>query len=175
MGFLHDSLPLDSQIEGGYGQRQPDVQMIRVKLPFGGVTPEQMAAFAAVAENYAPMRKRHITTRQDVQLHFVHIDDTPALMRRLAAVGITTREACGNTVRNVTACPIAGVCQDETFDVTPYARAAMQFLLGHPDAQDFGRKFKIEVDQISTTPKPRNRLDQNIISHFIARICYFKF
>jgi sulfite reductase (ferredoxin) len=78
-----------------------------------------------------------------VQLHYVHIDDTPDLMRRLAAVGITTREACGNTVRNVTACPIAGVCRDETFDVTPYAQASARFLLGHPDAQDFGRKFKV--------------------------------
>ena len=84
-----------------------------------------------------------MTTRQDIQLHFVHLDDTPDLMRRLAAVGITTREACGNTVRNVTACPLAGVCRDETFDVTPHAEACMRFLLGHPDAQDFGRKFKV--------------------------------
>ncbi|MGH7856126.1 MAG: nitrite/sulfite reductase, partial [Candidatus Binatia bacterium] len=81
--------------------------------------------------------------RQDIQLHYVHIEDTPALMRRLAAVGITTREACGNSVRNVTACPLAGVCRDETYDVTPYAKATARFLLGHPDCQDFGRKFKI--------------------------------
>ena len=85
----------------------------------------------------------HITTRQDVQLHFIHIEDTPALMRRLASVGITTREACGNSVRNVTACPIAGVCREQTFDVTPYAKAIAYFMLGHPDAQSFGRKFKI--------------------------------
>ena len=76
-------------------------------------------------------------------MHYVHIDDTPDLMRRLAAVGITTREACGNSVRNVTACPLAGVCRDETFDVSPYAHACMRFLLGHPDVQDFGRKFKV--------------------------------
>ena len=115
--------------------------MQRIKIPFGGLTTEQMDALADLAEEYSD-GICHITTRQDVQLHFVHIDDTPALMRRLAAVGITTREACGNTVRNVTACPLAGVCRDETFDVTPYARASMRFLLGHPDAQDFGRKFK---------------------------------
>ena len=73
----------------------------------------------------------------------IHIEDTPDLMRRLAVVGITTREACGNSIRNVTACPLSGVCRDEAFDVTPHATACMRFLLGHPDAQDFGRKFKV--------------------------------
>ena len=116
--------------------------MQRIKIPFGGLNPDQMDTLADLAEEYSD-GICHITTRQDVQLHFVHLDDTPALMRRLAAVGITTREACGNTVRNVTACPLAGVCRDETFDVTPYAQASMRFLLGHPDAQDFGRKFKV--------------------------------
>ena len=116
--------------------------MQRIKIPFGGVTPNQMDTLADLAEEYSD-GVVHITTRQDVQLHYVHIDDTPDLMRRLAAVGITTREACGNTVRNVTACPIAGVCRDETFDVTPYANDCSRFLLGHPDAQDFGRKFKV--------------------------------
>jgi sulfite reductase (ferredoxin) len=116
--------------------------MQRIKIPFGGVTPDQMDVLADLAEEYSDSIL-HVTTRQDFQLHFVHIDDTPDLMRRLAAAGITTREACGNSVRNVTACPLAGVCRDETFDVTPYAIAISQFLLGHPDAQDFGRKFKI--------------------------------
>ncbi len=116
--------------------------MQRIKIPFGGLNPEQMEVLADVAEEYSDAIC-HVTTRQDIQLHFVHIDDTPDLMRRLAAVGITTREACGNSVRNVTACPIAGVCHDETFDVTPYARACAYFLLGHPDVQDFGRKFKV--------------------------------
>ena len=116
--------------------------MQRIKIPFGGLTADQMDTLADLAEEYSD-NVCHITTRQDIQLHFVQIDDTPALMRRLAAVGITTREACGNTVRNVTACPIAGVCRDETFDVTPYADAATRFLLGHPDTQDFGRKFKV--------------------------------
>ena len=116
--------------------------MQRVKLPFGGLTCEQMLVLADVAEEYAD-GILHVTTRQDVQLHFVHIEDTPELMLRLAAVGITTREACGNSVRNVTACHLAGVCSGEPFDVTPYAKALARFLLGHPDTQDFGRKFKI--------------------------------
>jgi len=116
--------------------------MMRIKIPYGGVSPEQLETMADLAEEYSD-GILHVTTRQDIQLHFVHIDDTPDLMRRLAAVGITTREACGNSVRNVTGCPLAGVCRDEAFDVTPYARATMRFLLGHPDTQDFGRKFKI--------------------------------
>ncbi len=116
--------------------------MQRIKIPYGGVTPHQLEVLADVSEEYADSIL-HVTTRQDFQLHFVHIDDTPDLMRRLAAAGITTREACGNSVRNVTACPLAGVCREEVFDVTPYARACARFLLGHPDAQDFGRKFKV--------------------------------
>lgn len=116
--------------------------MMRIKIPFGGVSPEQLETVADLSEEYAD-GVTHVTTRQDFQFHFVHIDDTPALMRRLAAVGITTREACGNVVRNVTACPLAGVCRDEAFDVTPYAKGCSKYLLGHPDTQDFGRKFKI--------------------------------
>ncbi len=116
--------------------------MQRIKIPFGALTIAQMDELAAVAEEYADS-VLHVTTRQDVQLHFVHIEDTPTIMRRLASVGITTREACGNTVRNVTACPYSGVCADEGFDVNPYARATAYFLLGHPGTQDFGRKFKV--------------------------------
>src|SRR6201993_1429596 len=115
--------------------------MQRIKIPFGGVSPDQLDVLAALSEEYSD-GILHVTTRQDIQLHYVHIEDTPDLMRRLAAVGITTREACGNSVRNVTACPLAGVCKTEAFDVAPYARALMEFLLGHPDVQDFGRKFK---------------------------------
>lgn len=115
--------------------------MVRIKIPYGGVTPDQLDVIAELAEEYSD-GILHVTTRQDVQLHYVHIDDTPDLMRRLAAVGITTREACGNGVRNLTACPIAGVCHTEAFDTTAYAHALFRFLLGHPDCQDFGRKFK---------------------------------
>ena len=116
--------------------------MQRIKFPWGGMTADQLDAMADLAEEYSD-GIGHITTRQDFQLHFIHVEDTPDIMRRLGAVGITTREACGNSVRNVTACPLAGVCRTEAFDVTPYSKAIFKFMLGHPDAQDFGRKFKI--------------------------------
>jgi sulfite reductase (ferredoxin) len=116
--------------------------MQRIKIPYGALSPEQMEVLAELAEEYSDAIC-HVTTRQDIQLHFVHIEDTPTIFRRLAAAGITTREACGNSVRNVTACPKSGVCKTETFDVTPYAKACAFYLLGHPDTQDFGRKFKI--------------------------------
>ncbi len=115
--------------------------MQRIKIPAGGLNAGQLETLAELAEEYSD-GIAHVTTRQDFQLHYVHIGDTPTLMRRLAAAQITTREACGNSVRNVTACPYAGVCPDEVFDVTPYARALSKFLLGHPDCQNFGRKFK---------------------------------
>jgi sulfite reductase (ferredoxin) len=116
--------------------------MQRIKIPYGGLTPVQLEALADCAEEYSDSIL-HVTTRQDIQLHYVHIEETPSIFRRLAAVGITTREACGNTVRNVTGCPLAGVCRTETFDVTPYAKACSKFLLGHKDTQNFGRKFKV--------------------------------
>src|SRR5579859_5857619 len=116
--------------------------MQRIKIPGGGLNAAQLETLAELAEEYSD-GIAHITTRQDVQLHFIHIEDTPAIMRRLAAVGITTREACGNSLRNVTGCPIAGVCRTEAFDVTPYAHALAWHLIGHPDTQEFGRKFKI--------------------------------
>src|ERR1700731_3672470 len=115
--------------------------MQRIKIPFGGLNATQLETLAELSEEYSD-GIAHVTTRQDFQLHFIHIEDTPSLMRRLAAAGITTREACGNSVRNVTACPYAGVCPDEVFDVTPYSKALSKFLLGHPDCQNFGRKFK---------------------------------
>jgi sulfite reductase beta subunit-like hemoprotein/uncharacterized protein (UPF0332 family) len=115
--------------------------MQRIKIPAGGLNAGQLETLAELAEEYSD-GIAHVTTRQDFQLHYVHIEDTPTIMRRLAAASITTREACGNSVRNVTACPYAGVCPDEKFDVTPYARALSRFLLGHPDCQNFGRKFK---------------------------------
>jgi sulfite reductase (ferredoxin) len=115
--------------------------MQRIKIPGGGMNAQQLETMAELAEEYSD-GIGHVTTRQDFQLHYIHIEDTPALMRRLAAVGITTREACGNSVRNVTACPYAGTCTDEIFDVTPYSRALAKFLMGHPDCQNFGRKFK---------------------------------
>lgn len=116
--------------------------MSRLKIPYGKLTAEQMDLLADLAEEYSDSIL-HITTRQDIQLHFVHIEDTVDMLYRLATVGITTREACGNSVRNVTACPFAGVCSDQSFDVTPYAHAYTHYFLGHPDVQGFGRKFKV--------------------------------
>ena len=116
--------------------------MLRIKVPYGALSASQLETLADLSEEYADAVV-HATTRQDIQLHFVHIDDTPDLMRRLAAVGLTTREACGNSVRNITGCHLAGVCPGEIFDITPYAKACADYLLGHPDTQDFGRKFKI--------------------------------
>ena len=111
--------------------------MQRIKIPGGGLDANQLETIADLAEEYSD-DIAHVTTRQDFQLHYIHIDDTPSLMRRLAAANITTREACGNSVRNVTACPYAGTCRDEVFDVTPYSRALSKFLLGHPDCQNLG-------------------------------------
>src|SRR5579871_1202005 len=115
--------------------------MQRIKIPFGGMNAARLETLADLAEEYSD-GIAHITTRQDFQLHYIHIEDTPTIMRRLAVEHITTREACGNSVRNVTACPLAGVCRTQLFDVTPYADALMRFLLGHPDTMEFGRKFK---------------------------------
>ena len=103
---------------GIYGQRQAGVQMIRIKIPFGGLTANQLRRVAELTEEYAT-GVGHVTTRQDIQLHFVELKDVPAIMRGLAEVGLTTREACANTVRNVTACHHAGICQGEVVDVTP--------------------------------------------------------
>ena len=145
-GQRHDgtqsrTLPYDAKNEKGPDTKWDAPGMLRIKIPYGGVTPEQLEVLAELAEEYSD-GIAHVTTRQDFQLHYIHIDDTPAIMRRLGAVGVTTREACGNSVRNICGCPLAGVCQDEAFDVTPYSRALARFLLGHPDAQNFGRKFK---------------------------------
>lgn len=127
---------------GCYGQRQERVQMQRIKIPMGMVNTGQMRVLADVAEEYA-VGVLHVTTRQDFQCHFIDINDSPNMFRRLAEAGITTREACGNAVRNVTCCPYAGVCGDEPFDVTSHAWAMAFFLLRHPDQANFGRKFKI--------------------------------
>ncbi|HEX6229138.1 MAG TPA: nitrite/sulfite reductase [Solirubrobacterales bacterium] len=128
--------------QGVYGQRQPDVQMVRVKLPFGGVTPDQMDAFADVVERYAPLNKGHITTRQNIQIHHVPLRDTEALLREIGEVGLSSREGCGNTVRNVTGDPWAGIAADEVFDPTPYAGAYVRYFVRHPTTQLMPRKIK---------------------------------
>ncbi len=128
--------------QGVYGQRQPDVQMIRVKLPMGGVTPDQLDAFASVIEQYAPLRKGHVTTRQNIQLHHIPLPDITPLMRELAETGLSSREGCGNTMRNVTGDPRAGVLDDELFDITPYAGAYVRYFVRHPTTQAMPRKVK---------------------------------
>ena len=127
---------------GVYGQRQEGVQMIRIKLPFGKVTSEQLLRISKVSDEYSRGRL-HITTRQDIQIHFVSLDRTPELWAELEKDDVTLREACGNTVRNITASENAGIDPEEPFDVSPYAYALFQFLLRNPVCQEMGRKFKI--------------------------------
>src|SRR5919205_484320 len=128
--------------QGVYGQRQADVQMVRVKLPWGGVSPDQLDTFASVVEKYAPLDKGHITTRQNIQMHHVPLRDAAAAIRELSDAGLSSREACGNTMRNVTADPWAGICHDETFDPTPYAGAYVRYFVRHPTTQLMPRKVK---------------------------------
>src|SRR6266446_289941 len=119
-------------VRGTYGQRQAeDAQMLRVKIPQGVLTADQLDALADVGDRYS-RGFGHITTRQNMQFHFVKLHDVELAMRRLADAGLTTREACGNSVRNITACPYAGVAEGEAFDVTPYAEALTRYLLRHP-------------------------------------------
>ncbi len=132
--------------QGVYGQRQPDVQMIRVKLPFGGVTPEQMDSFASVVEKYVPLRKGHITTRQNIQMHHIPLPEVEALMREIGETGLSSREGCGNTMRNVTGDPWAGVAADELFDLTPYAGAYVRYFVRHSTTQAMPRKVKTSFD-----------------------------
>ncbi|MGA9639665.1 nitrite reductase [Flavobacterium sp.] len=127
---------------GIYGQRQEGVQMIRIKLPYGKVTSEQLRRITEVSDKYSTGRL-HITTRQDIQIHYVSLDRTPELWSELAKDDITLREACGNTVRNITGSELAGVDAEEPFDVTPYAHGLFQYLLRNPICQEMGRKFKI--------------------------------
>src|SRR5436190_2241208 len=127
---------------GVYGQRQPGVQMVRIKLPYGKMTLAQWKRIADVSDEFAT-GNLHLTTRQDVQIHFVSLDRTPELWNLLEQDSITIREACGNTVRNVTASDQAGIDPDEPFDVTPYAHGVFEFFLRKPVCQDMGRKFKI--------------------------------
>ncbi len=128
--------------QGVYGQRQADVQMIRVKLPMGGVTPDQLDAFADVIEEYVPLRKGHVTTRQNIQMHHIPLPDVAKLMRQISEAGLSSREGCGNTMRNVTGDPRAGTLEDELFDITPYAGAYVRYFVRHPTTQAMPRKVK---------------------------------
>jgi sulfite reductase (ferredoxin) len=129
---------------GVYGQRQPGVQMIRIKIPYGKMTFRQLRRIADLSDEYASS-KLHATTRQDIQIHYVSLDKTPELWAKLEQDNITLREACGNTVRNVTASDKAGIDPNEPFDVSPYAHAIFEYFLRNPICQEMGRKFKIAL------------------------------
>lgn len=132
-------------VRGTYGQRQDNVQMLRIKIPQGILTASQMRALAGVATRYS-RGFCHVTTRQNIQYHFVQLGVVEEAMRELAAEGLTTREACGNSVRNITGCPYAGTSESEIFDVTPYAEAMTRYFLRHPLAAVLPRKFKIAFE-----------------------------
>ena len=136
-------------LRGVYGQRQADVQMFRIKIPMGLLGPEQLVAIADVADKHS-RGFGHVTTRQNIQLHFMKMSEMETVMRRLDEVGLTSREACGNSVRNVTACELAEVCPDAAFDVTPYAEAVVRHFLRHPLSSSLPRKFKIAFSGCST-------------------------
>ncbi|HEY1450500.1 MAG TPA: nitrite/sulfite reductase, partial [Solirubrobacteraceae bacterium] len=164
--FLAGGTPEDEFIkfrlkQGVYGQRQPDVNMVRVKLPFGGVTPQQMDAFADVVEKYAPLNKGHITTRQNVQIHHIPLAEMEPAIHELSRTGLSSREGCGNTVRNVTGDPWAGVAKDELFDMTPYVGAYARYFVRHQTTQAMPRKIKTSFDG-----SPRDRAISGI--HDIA-------
>ena len=154
--------------QGVYGQRQPDVQMARVKLPMGGVTPDQLDAFASVIEKYAPLRKGHVTTRQNIQMHHIPLDQMAVMIRELGEAGLSSREGCGNTVRNVTGDPRAGTLVGELFDITPYAGAYVRYFVRHPTTQMMPRKIKTaftatdadnaitQIHDIAFTPRVRD-------------------
>ena len=126
---------------GVYGQRQHGVQMFRIKMPFGKLTTQQLETIADLSDRYASSNL-HLTTRQNIQLHYVKLENAPAVWEGLAAAGVTARESCGNTVRNLTASPFAGIDPEEPFDVTPYVYAAFRYFLRNPVCQEMGRKIK---------------------------------
>jgi sulfite reductase (ferredoxin) len=135
---------------GIYGQRQGGTnQMVRIKLPAGTITPEQFDLMAHLCETYS-RGWAHITTRQNIQMHYVQLTEVPGIMRQLGAVGLTTREACGDTVRNVMACHLAGACPHEDLDVTAWAEAAFQHFVRNPLGQRLPRKFKINFSGCAT-------------------------
>jgi sulfite reductase (ferredoxin) len=170
-GFLRGDEPESEFIgfrlkQGVYGQRQENRQMIRVKLPFGGVTPDQLDAFAEITERFTPLRKGHITTRQNIQMHHVPLPDAAEAIRLLGTVGLSSREACGNTVRNVTGDPYAGIVEGELFDITPYAGAFIRYFVRNEVCQLLPRKFKVAF-----TADDRDRAITNIHDlGFIPRI-----
>ena len=130
-------------VHGIYGQRQENVQMVRIKIPGGQLSATQARALSEASRLYAPRGIAHVTTRQAVQLHFVQLEQVPALMELLASVDLTSREACGNAIRNITCSPVSGLAADEIFDAFPYAEAAFRYFLRRPEFTQLPRKFKM--------------------------------
>jgi sulfite reductase beta subunit-like hemoprotein len=170
-------------VRGVYGQRQSDVNMMRIKIPAGALTADQLDAFGEVVSKYAPLRKGHITTRENVQIHFLKLADTPAVMRILGEAGLVTREACGNVVRNVAGDPMAGVDPAEPFPVTPYLAAFARWFLRHEQAQVLPRKFKCafttggaadsvvaDIHDLAFIPKVRQAIDGSEERGFEMRV-----
>ena len=175
--YLNGEWPSEEQfimfrlVRGVYGQRQADVQMMRIKIPGGALTPDQMDAFGEVVSLYAPLKKGHITTRENLQVHFVKLADTPHVMRILGDAGLITREACGNTVRNVAGDPLSGVKLEEPFYVAPYLAAYARYFVRHEYTQALPRKWKTsfssggdddvvaDIHDLAFLPKLRDRRD----------------
>ena len=175
--YLNGEWPTEEQfimyrlVRGVYGQRQPDVQMMRIKIPGGALTPEHLEAFGDVVSQYAPLKKGHITTRENLQVHFVKLADTPHVMRILGDAGLITREACGNTVRNVAGDPLSGVKLEEPFYVAPYLAAYARYFVRHEYTQALPRKWKTsfssggdddvvaDIHDLAFLPKLRDRED----------------
>ncbi len=170
-------------VRGVYGQRQPDVQMMRVKIPAGAMTADQLDAFGEVVTKYAPLKKGHVTTRENIQIHFLKLADTPDVMRILGAAGLVTREACGNVVRNVAGDPMAGVDPAEPFPVTPYLAAFARWFIRHEQAQTMPRKMKCafttagavdsvvaDIHDLAFIPKLRKGADGNDERGFEIRV-----
>ncbi len=167
---IGDEDPTEFQLyrlsRGTYGQRQEDNQMMRIKLPYGGVTADQMDAFAEVSERFSGLHRGHITTRENFQFHFVNLDDAAEVMRVVGRAGLTTREACAHTVRNITGCPYAGIAPDEVFDTTPYLTAYGRAMLRNPICQRMPRKSKTSFSNCPNDCAGSNFHDVG----FIARI-----
>jgi len=170
-------------VRGVYGQRQADVQMMRVKIPAGAMTADQLDAFGEVVSKYAPLKKGHVTTRENIQIHFLKLADTPDVMRILGAAGLVTREACGNVVRNVAGDPMAGIDPAEPFPVTPYLAAFARWFIRHEQAQTLPRKMKCafttagavdsvvaDIHDLAFIPKLRKGADGNDERGFEIRV-----
>lgn len=167
---IGDEDPTEFQLfrlsRGTYGQRQEDNQMMRIKLPYGGVTADQMDAMGEVSEKYSGLHRGHITTRENFQFHFINLDDAAEVMRIVGRAGLTSREACAHTVRNITGCPYAGIAPEEVFDTTPYLTAYGRNMLRNPICQRLPRKFKTSFSNCANDCAGSNFHDLG----FIAKI-----